>query len=91
MFKELGWLEEESTKIYIDNKSTIALENNTMFYDHNQHINTCYHYISECITKKNVQLEYMKSKDQIVEIFTKSLKHADFIKLKSLFGMTIKF
>ena len=35
-----------------------------------------------------MQLEYMKSHDQVVDIFTKSLKQEDFSKLRSLIGVT---
>ena len=35
-----------------------------------------------------MQLEYVKSHDQVVDIFTKSLKQEDFTKLRSLIGVT---
>lgn len=72
----------------MDNKSTIALANNPIFYDRSKHIDTHYHYIRECIALKDVQVEYVKSQDQLADIFSKSLKHEDFIKLRNLLGMT---
>ena len=64
----------EPTDIRVDNKSAIALAKNSVYHDRSKHIDTRYHYIRECITKQNVKLEYVKSQDQITDIFTKPLK-----------------
>lgn len=88
LLKELGMSQEEPTKIFVDNKSAIALAKNPVFHDRSKHIDTRYHYIRECIARKDVQIEYVKSQDQIAELFTNPLKHEDFIKLRSLLGMT---
>jgi len=73
--------QEETTKIFVDNKSTIALAKNPVFHDRSKHIDTCYHYIRKCIARKDVHIEYVKSQDQVANIFTKLLKQEDFIKL----------
>ena len=72
----------------VDNKSAMTLAKNPVFHDRSKHIDTRYYYIRECITRKDVQLEYVKSQDQVVDIFTKPLKHEDFVKLRSLLGIT---
>ncbi|KAI0496759.1 hypothetical protein KFK09_023083 [Dendrobium nobile] len=73
LLKELSLPQEEATKIHVDNKSAIALAKNPIFHDRSKHIDTRYHYIRECITRKEVQAEYVKSQDQIADIFTKPL------------------
>ena len=88
LLKELGMTQKEPTEVMVDNKSTIALAKNPVFHDRSKHIDTRYHYIRECITRKDVQLEYVKSQDQVADIFTKPLKHEDFVKLRSLLGIT---
>jgi len=85
--KELSLPQEDPTKIFVDNKSAIVLANNPIFHDRNKHIDTRYHYIRECVSKKDVQLEYGKTHDQVANIFTKPLKREDFIKMKSLLGV----
>ena len=87
LLKELSLPQEEPTKIYMDNKSAIALAKNPVFHDRRKHIDTRYHYIRECIARKDVQLEYVKSHDQVVYIFTKPLKQKDFTKLRRLIGV----
>jgi len=85
--KELSLPQEDPTKIFVDNKSAIVLAKNPIFHDRNKHIDTRYHYIRECVSKKDVQLEYGKTHDQVANIFTKPLKREDFIKMKSLLGV----
>ncbi|KAL5820270.1 hypothetical protein ACOSQ3_022152 [Xanthoceras sorbifolium] len=87
LLKELGLLQEKPTEICVDNKSAIALAKNPVFHDRSKHIDTRYHYIRECIAKRDVQMEYVKSKDQIADIFTKPLRFEDFSRLRSLLGM----
>ena len=40
------------------------------------------------MTKKEVQAKYVGSKDQVVDIFTKALKHEDFERLRDRLGVT---
>ena len=87
MLKEVGMSQEEITKIFVNNMSAIALLKDLVFHDWSKHIDTRYHYIRECIARKDVHAEYVKSQDQVADIFTKLLKQEDFIKLRSLLGM----
>ena len=84
LLKELSLSKEESTKIYVDNKSAIVLAKNPTFHDRSKHIDTRYHYIKEWVARKEVQVKYVKSQGQVADIFSKSLKYEDFIKMKSL-------
>jgi len=88
LLKELEMSEKEPTSIFVDNKSSITLSKNPVFYYRSKHIDTRYHYIREYIERKDVQVEYVKSQDQVADIFTKPLKHEDFIKLRGLLGTT---
>ena len=88
LLKEIGLPQKELTKFFVDNKSAIDLAKNPVFHDRSKHIDTRYHYIKECITRKDMLLEYVKSYDQVADIFTKPLKQEDFPKLRSLIGVT---
>ncbi|KAL0544465.1 hypothetical protein IC582_019580 [Cucumis melo] len=83
MFSSLG----NSTVIHVDNKSTIALAKNLVFHDRSKHIDTRFHYIRDCILRKKVQVEYVKTEDQIADNFTKSLKVNVFNKSRTLLGV----
>ena len=88
LLKALGLPQEEPTEICVDNKLAIALSKNLVFHDRSKHIDTRYHFIRECIVRKQVQIKYVKSQDQAADIFTKSFKKEDFVKFRSLFGVT---
>ncbi|KAH9726094.1 hypothetical protein KPL70_008130 [Citrus sinensis] len=88
LLKKLSLAQEEPTEICVDNKSTIALSKNPVFHDRSKHIDTRYHFIRECIARKEVQIKYVKSQDQAADIFTKPLKQEDFVRFRSLLGVT---
>ncbi|KAK2980575.1 hypothetical protein RJ640_017437 [Escallonia rubra] len=87
LLKELSFIQDESTQIYVDNKSAIALAKNPIFHDRSKHIDTRYHFIRESIAKKQVQVKFVKSEDQDADIFTKLLNREVFEKLRSRLGM----
>ena len=45
LLKELQMFQEEAMKIFVDNKSTLALAKNLVFHDRSKHIDTRYHFI----------------------------------------------
>ncbi|PKU70954.1 Retrovirus-related Pol polyprotein from transposon TNT 1-94 [Dendrobium catenatum] len=90
LLKEIGYSQVETTKIYVDNKSAIALSKNPVYHKRNKHIDVRFHYIRDHIKDKEVQVEYVKSEDQIADIFTKPLAAEQFIKLKILLGVVDK-
>lgn len=82
--------QDEATTILMDNKSAIALGKNPMFHDRSKHIDTKFHFIRECIENKEVKLSYVKSSDQVADIFTKGLKSEDFARMRAWIGVTKK-
>ena len=58
---------------YVNKKSLIPLSKNPNFHDWNKHINMRYHFIREYIMKKEVQLKFVISHDQIVDILSSIL------------------
>ncbi|KAE8705324.1 hypothetical protein F3Y22_tig00110429pilonHSYRG00698 [Hibiscus syriacus] len=88
LLKEIGLIQEEPTKVCVDNNSAIALEKNLVFHDRSKHIDIRYHYIREFVARNDVEVEYVKSQDQVADIFTKPLTSEYFIRLKNLVGIT---
>ena len=82
LLKELSLPQEEPSEI------CVALSKNLIFHDQSKHIDTHYHFIRECIARKEVQIKYVKSQDQAADIFTNPLKQEDFVKFRSLLGIT---
>jgi len=83
---QFGYLQlnqEQPMKIYIDNKSTIALAKNHVFHEKSKHIDTRYHFIWETIKENKVELISVKTQNQLADIFTNPLKHEVFYVIRS--------
>ena len=76
--------QETFTKIYVDNSSSIPLAKNPVFHNIRKHIDTRFHYLWDCIANKEVEVKYVKTQDQVVDIFTKPLKYDVFIKMRHM-------
>ncbi|PWA98023.1 hypothetical protein CTI12_AA024020 [Artemisia annua] len=87
MLKELHMEQEDATEIYVDNKSAIDLAKNPVYHDRSKHINTRYHFIRECIARKDVRVIHTRSEDQVADIFTKPLNEKDFSRQRMMLGV----
>ncbi|KAK3037025.1 hypothetical protein RJ639_031599 [Escallonia herrerae] len=87
LLMELHQTQDCPTKILVDNKSALELAKNPAFHERSKHIDTKYHFIRECVSKKEVELEYVKSQVQVADIFTKPLKIDVFHKLRMSLGV----
>ena len=58
-----------------------------MFHGRSKHISIKFHYIRELVKNQEIELEFCRSEDQVVDIFTKPLKTDAFEKLKIMFGV----
>ena len=52
-----------------------------------KHISIKYHYVRELIKDKQVKMEYIHTKEQIVDIFTKPLPKDDYEYLRGKLGV----
>ena len=59
--------------LYYDNTSAINIPKNPIMNAKTKHIAIKYHYVRELVEDKQVKMEYVNSKEQIVDIFTKPL------------------
>ena len=66
--EELYLERKEATKTMIDNKSAQVLVKNLVFHERSKHIDIKFHFIQECITEEEVDLEFVKSLDQVADI-----------------------
>lgn len=87
MLEFLQHTQKGPTKILCDNKSAIELTKNPVFHDRSKHIDIKYHFIREIVQNKEININYCKTEDQVVDIFTKPLKFELFVKLKKMLRM----
>ena len=59
--------------LYCDNTIAINISKNCVMHKKTKHFAIKYHYLRELVQDKEVKMEYVKTKDKIVDIFTKTL------------------
>eukprot|EP00253_Pinus_taeda_P033919 PITA_33919 len=69
---------DEPIPIFCDNTNAISIYKNLVMHSKTKHILIKYHFIKEQVAEKNIKLEYVGIKEQIVDIFTKTLPHEAF-------------
>lgn len=87
MLKDSKVVFYEPTAIYCDNSSAINISKNLMLHSKTKHISIKFHFLREKVNAKEFILEYVSSKEQIVDIFTKSLLKDTFEYLKEKLGV----
>jgi hypothetical protein len=79
---ELGFEVRTPMTMYCDNQSAISISENDVKHDRTKHIDIKYYAVHEQIVNKNVQMQYIKTDDQLADIFTKGLGAIAFIRLR---------
>jgi hypothetical protein len=69
---------DEPIPIYCDNTSTINISKNPVMHSKTKHIPIKYHFLQEQVAEKNIRVEYVGTKEQVADIFTKPLPREAF-------------
>jgi hypothetical protein len=69
---------DEPILIYCDNTCAISISKNSVMYSKKNHIPIKYHFLQEQVAEKNIRVEYVGTKEQVVDIFTKPLPQEAF-------------
>jgi hypothetical protein len=57
--------------LWCDNIGATYLCSNPVFHTHTKHIEVDFHFVRERVAKKQLQIKFISSKDQVPNIFTK--------------------
>ena len=73
--------EAMKAKLLVDNQSAITLSKNPVHHNRTKHIDTRYHFVRQCVEEKKIEVEFIRSEDQLADIFTKALGKAKFLEM----------
>ena len=73
----------EPTIMFCDNKSAIQLAKNLEFHKRTKHISVKYHYVRSCQKDAVISVQYVSTKDQLADLFTKPLNRPLFENLRN--------
>jgi hypothetical protein len=78
---------DEPIPIFCDNTSTISISKIPVVHSKTKHIPIKFHFLRERVMSKVIKVEYVGTKDQIVDVFTKPLPKMQFEILRDQFGV----
>ncbi|KAI3496680.1 hypothetical protein L1887_39051 [Cichorium endivia] len=73
--------------IYCDSKSAIAISHNPIQHSMTKHIDLRYHFIKDQILEGNIELYFISTDEQVVDVFTKALDSTKFNYFMDKLGM----
>lgn len=72
---------------HIDNKSAIDLAKNSVFHGRSKHIDILYHFIRECVKRKEIIIKHVHSDLQCAYTLIKALVTVKFERMRKLLGV----
>jgi hypothetical protein len=73
LLQKLGIKTPQAAKLWCDNIGVKYLSANPVFHDHTKHIEVDYHLVRERVSRKLLEIDFVPSRDQITDGFTKAL------------------
>lgn len=74
-------------KLMVDNKSAIALTKNPVLSGQSKHIEVKYHLVRESAEEGLIEVEFIRTEDQLGDILTKALGRVKFQELRTRIGL----
>src|ERR1700722_2022093 len=87
ILSEFGFQHHNLTNLWCDNQSAIKLAKDPVQHQRRKHIELHMHFIRKLIHDQVIKVLFFPTKDQVAEIFTKSLTEENFSKLRSMLGV----
>ncbi|XP_031116520.1 uncharacterized protein LOC116020179 [Ipomoea triloba] len=82
LLRELGLDSSEPPTLWCDNLGATYLCANPVFHARTKHVEIDYHFVRDKVAKKELQVHFISTKDQLVDMFTKPLAGPRFTTLR---------
>jgi hypothetical protein len=76
--KDIQFEYDQPILIFCDYTSVISVLKNLVMHSKMKHIPIKFHFLREHVIDKNIRVDYVGTKEKIVDIFTKPLPREDF-------------
>ena len=83
VLKDLGIFLSHPPKLWCDNVSAMSIASNPVFHACTKHMEVDYHFVQERVLRRDLQVKYITTRDQLADIFIKSLSTTRFCFLRS--------
>ena len=87
LLKDMGINVDQPMKMYCDNNSARHIALNPVFHERTKHIEVDCHFIREKVQAKEIETPFVRSEDQIADVFTKGLDPKPFEEITSKLGL----
>jgi hypothetical protein len=87
LLAELKSEERTAFILKMDSQSAIALSKNPVFHERSKHIDVRFHFIRECVGDGKLDIEHVRTEEQIADILTKPLARDRFCELREKLGV----
>lgn len=84
---KLAGLKPKMVKLFVDNKSALALMKNPVFHGRSKHIDTKYHFIRECVEGGQIEVDFIRTDEQRADALTKALPAPRLVMMRHLLGV----
>ena len=78
---------DEPIPIYCNNTSSISILDNSMMHSKTKNIPIKYHFLRDQVVENNIRVEYVGTKEQVVDIFIKPLPWESFKYIRQRLGV----
>ncbi|KAM1482299.1 hypothetical protein ACFXTO_034627 [Malus domestica] len=86
LLADLGFLSTQPMYLYCDNQATMHITSNLALHERTKHIEVDCHYIRAQVQAKVIKTIFIRSHDQLADIFTKTLESTQFQRLLCKLG-----
>ncbi len=73
LLMELGFAHSSPMELMCDNQAAIHIASNPVFHERTKHIKVDCHFVYEKLQEDLIKTPYVKSEDQLADLFTKAL------------------
>lgn len=88
LLSEIKHEQQQPTTILCDNKAAITLSKDPSLHNRSKHFQVKCHFLREKVRTGEIKTAYVNTKDNLADLFTKPLPPSQFIRFRSLTGLS---